>query len=306
MDARMDSGYFFIVTTEIIFVIGLITHVFIIAVNAIAWKRRTISTSDQVTISIVIIKVTLQLLVQIKVFLESFEEIYLLIILWISEVLFLSSVFSSIWLSTLLSIVLYLKISTRHNVVFLWLKMAIMKNILSLIITIVLVSIGYCSIISVIMYFSASQNSTQEYLLNNQELHQTMEAFYYIYHILPFIICLLSSLLLIISLTFHISQIRYTQNSASSLHVYYRTIKYTTVSLLTCALYIILNIMEGELNSDFSNFLWIICTTFHSMYIIYVTTTLRKHFSRVLLQLTNPLFREKEPNSNEQAVTVTS
>ncbi|KAG8548270.1 hypothetical protein GDO81_025884 [Engystomops pustulosus] len=300
----MDAGkWILIISTEIAFVIGLMTHVFLLNVIIVDWrKKRTISTSDQVILSIVISKLLLQCVIQIDILLNFLDEISPLFIDMINDIVLLSTILTSIWLSTLLSVTLYFKIVTLHNVIFLWIKKNIVENNFFLIIAVILVSTGLPSISISIGYFLKSGNSTQGCVFGDCSLDVAFGVLELVLNIFPFLTCFLSSLLLITSLALHIRRMRCTQHSTSSLKVYFKAIKFTVVSFLTCVLYIILNIADvytKGLESRFYYFLAMICAILHSMYITYARTTVKKSFSMVLLRLSSCLFRREKPNSSE-------
>ncbi|XP_056409791.1 taste receptor type 2 member 4-like [Hyla sarda] len=292
-----------VVTTEIAFILGLMTHVFIITVYVMDWRKgRTMSTSDQVIISVMISRMILQSLLQLRLFWELFctmcSPIYDLVI----KIFFFGAMFSSIWLSTLLGVVFYLKISNIHSVFFLQMRRLFSKRILCIIMASLLVSIGQTLVNHFCTQFLSFPNSTQII----QPIHE-IYAVFYISTFSPLLIFLLSSLFLITSLYLHIRHMRCNRNVTSNLDPYYRIIKYTTGSIFISLICVILFVVAERFHKMFGFLFftsaWIIFGTLQSMLLIYVTPKLKNPLSRILKSLSNCWMKREEPGDLEMTVT---
>ncbi|XP_056419465.1 taste receptor type 2 member 4-like [Hyla sarda] len=295
-----------VVTTEIAFILGLITHVFIIAVYVIdSRKGRTMSTSDQVIVSIMISRMILQSLIQLRLFRKFFctmcSPVYTLVIQFTNT----SALYSSFWLSTLLGVVFYLKISNIHSVFFLQMRRLFSKRILYIIMTSLLVSFGQtsltCLVINIHIVFS---NST------NYNVHEKIYARHAVYFGNIFVLLFirfLSSLFLITSLYLHIRHMRCNKNVTNSLDPYYRIIKYIAGSFFTFVLFFIISLVAVRFYDMFGFVMhssqWTTFETLQSMLLIYVTPKLKNPLSRILKSLSNCWMKREEPGDLEMTVT---
>ncbi|XP_072000307.1 taste receptor type 2 member 9-like [Engystomops pustulosus] len=288
-----------VVGTEMISAVGLMTHIFIIAVYVIDWKKTgNMAISDQVIISIVISKISLQIYIQLSLFWEKSCNIEDFLYSFLIDAGYDSAVYSFIWLSTLLSVVYYLKVSKFHNAFLLYLRGQLSKRILPVIFAVFLISIGLSVVNNGIYYKLFSQNSTQLLVPTDIDLDQAGVILLVLFNVIPFFICFMSWFLLITSLCFHVNQMKHNKQSTLSLDVYYRTMQYTTVSVINCAMYVAINILVQDYHCLFSififNFILTALSTFHSIYMICATTKLKKWFSRILRHGKNCLIRRND------------
>ncbi|KAM5164229.1 taste receptor type 2 member 64-like [Mantella aurantiaca] len=277
---------------------GLVIQSFIVAVNVIDWlKGRSVTGADKIISSIGISRIifhTAYLMSYVSKL--SFSEIPLIISMMIDFTL-QSSSFSSVWLSTLLSIFFYFKISTFHNIFFTGLKAIILRRVLHLIFASVLFSVLHSSMFYFTVPRMTFMNSTQYYISYYREA-QIISYLYIWWTALPLIIFFISSLLLIILLGFHMSRMNNHGNMTSSTDTYQRTMKFTVVSFMTCTFNIIVLLFRAftELINYFLLFVTInIFPVLHSALLIYVAKKLRHQFFRVFQCGTYCLSNRKSP-----------
>ncbi|KAG9465018.1 hypothetical protein GDO78_019059 [Eleutherodactylus coqui] len=232
------------------FLAGFLINAFIVVVNISEWKKgRPVSTADKVITSLGISRMVFQL----------------------------TSVCSSIFLSTLLSIVFCLKISTLHNAFLLRLKILVLNRVSQLIVVFVMMSFSHCLIFSLAANVEILKNSTLEIHFN---VLMDFDISALIFQITgPFLINFISSVLLIIYLYHHVSRMRSKRNTTSDMDPYYKTIKFTGFSLFCSTVYIIIQQTFPFCYYAFGllgfYFLWQLFPTLHSIYLIYVTAKLR-------------------------------
>ncbi|KAM4043889.1 taste receptor type 2 member 9-like [Anomaloglossus baeobatrachus] len=287
MDSELNlHNVSLLVGTEITFIVGLLTNVFIMAVNVIDWKKAgTLTTPDKVIISITISKMILQFIIQMNLFWGSPCIFYYLVVGFLLNVGYDSAIYSFIWFCTLLSVFYYLKVSNLRSDFLLNLRVSISKRILHIIIAIVLISTGLSLMSNGIHYKMSLWNATVFFSLDDIQLDRAKAFVLILFNMVPLIICFLSSVLLIFFLCFHVNQMKGIKNS-TSLDVYYKTIKITGISFINCAAYVAINICIQHYYCFFGvaifSFIVNALLAFHSIYIIFATTKLKKWFSRIL------------------------
>ncbi|KAG9464866.1 hypothetical protein GDO78_019267 [Eleutherodactylus coqui] len=270
------------------FLAGFIINAFIVAVNISEWKKgRMITTADKVITSLGISRMVFQVTCLLNVFGDIY--FYRLSVLFFASVLFLelSSIYSCIWLSTLLSVIFCLKISNLQNPFFLRLKILALNRVLHLIVASVVVSISFAFVYGLMAAFKIPHNSTQETYLNVYTGLSVLTLIFWCTG--PFLIYFISSVLLIICLYHHVSRMRSGRNTASHLDTYYKTIKFTGFSLFSSTVYLIIDMTYTYWYDVFGllgcYFFWQLFPTLHSIYLIYVTTKLRIQVSNIVHKL---------------------
>ncbi|KAM4043904.1 taste receptor type 2 member 14-like [Anomaloglossus baeobatrachus] len=259
----------------ITYILGLIIHFFMVGVSFIDWlKGRPLTTVDHLIIFIATSRIISQVVSLFHVFWIFFNGKFSAAYDIAIAITGSSSVDCNMWLSVLLSVFYSLKISNIHNSFFTKLKTIILQRVFGLIAVFVLLSIGSISVEALTTYMTIPRNLTQEanlhisriinfrqtqtsitYLVNfvsdihhvsvnstHDYLDQPVDAAFGIFlaGILgPLLILLLSSVLLMISLYFHIKQMKCNGKGTCSLDVYYRIITYITGSIFTSALCVI-------------------------------------------------------------------
>ncbi|KAG9463785.1 hypothetical protein GDO78_021071 [Eleutherodactylus coqui] len=287
-DSSITVGYQILVwAVGVSFLAGFLINAFIVAVNISEWKKgRPMSTADKVITSLGISRMVFQVLCLLNIIRDIYfyrrSSLFFVSVAYLE----LTSVYSSIWLSTLLSVVFCLKISTLHNAFFLRLKIFVLNRVSCLITGSVMVYLSYILIVSLIARFAISNNSTRG-TYNNLFLGLSISAHIFLISG-PVLIYFISSVLLIIHLYRHMSQMRSERNT-SHLDIYHKTIKFTGFSLLCSTVYILIEQTDSYCYNVFGllgcYFFWQIFPTLHSIYLIYVTTKLRIQVSNMVHKL---------------------
>ncbi|XP_066445138.1 taste receptor type 2 member 4-like [Eleutherodactylus coqui] len=287
--STLSLGYqILILAAGLSFLAGFIINLFIVAVNISEWKKgRPVSTADKVITSLGISRMVFQVTCLLNVFCDIY--FYRLSVLFFESVLFLelSSVYSSICLSTLLSVIFCLKIPNLQNPFFLRLKILALNRVLHLIVASVVVSISFAFVYGLMAAFKIPHNSTQETYLNAYIGLSILTLIFWSTG--PFLIYFISSVLLIIYLYSHMSQLRSGRTRTSHLDTYYKTMKFTGFSLFSSTVYIIIDqtysFWYDALGLLGVYFFWQIPPTLHSIYLIYVTTKLRIQVTNMVQML---------------------
>nr|DBA25505.1 TPA: hypothetical protein GDO54_009885 [Pyxicephalus adspersus] len=260
---------------------GLLIQSFIVAGNFSDWlKRRSITSADQIITSIGISRIfyhTAFLLSLISM--VCFPEIPE-IVSTLTEFIGNSSTIANIWLSTLLSIFFYIKISTFHNAFLLCLKTFILERVTYLIVAFVLLSLIYTSLNYFVLPMHFFSNGT-----HNHSLHYTEVTIILYVNILwiffPFLVFFIVVLLLIILLCFHMRRMNNGGNVTGNTDTYHRIITFTILSSLVCAFYLLINIFQMYMEILDMMWLYVIANIFpvvNSFLLIYVVMKLRNQF----------------------------
>ncbi|KAM3931046.1 taste receptor type 2 member 140-like [Leptodactylus fuscus] len=275
-----------VVAAGLTFLAGFLINVFIVAVTICEWEKgRPVSKTDQVITSLGVTRMIFQGVCLLKVI----WDLYKLSILFYAVVIVLeySFVFSNIWLSALLSVIFWLKISTLHNAFFLGLRRLVLNKVFLLTLVSMFVPLSYSLAYILIFSFRQSYNSTQE---TYENVFLGMDILIIIFFsAVPFLIYFISSVLLIFYLYHHIRQMRSERNGTNHLDTYYKTIKFTGFSLFCSTFYVMVMSTYPYCLDAFGilglYFFWQIFPTLHSMYLIYSTVKLRSQVSNMVLLL---------------------
>ncbi|CAN2390782.1 hypothetical protein PRIEUP_LOCUS819 [Pristimantis euphronides] len=284
-DPSITIGYQILILAEgLSFLAGFLINMFIVAVNISEWKKGgSMSTPDKVITSLgisrMVFPVGCMCYVIWDIYFYRLDSFFFIPV----EFLEITSVYSSIWLSTLLSVVFFLKISTLHNAFFLRLKILVLNRVFHLIVASVVVSSGYALLYCLTTFFKISHNSTYQ-TYDNVYIGFEFSGLIF-FHYGPFLIYFISSVLLIVYLSHHMRQMR-SKGSRTSHLAYSKTIKFTGFSLFCSSVYTIIALTASYYYKIFGltgiYFLWNIFPTLHSMYLIYVTAKLRVQVSNVV------------------------
>ncbi|XP_073484935.1 taste receptor type 2 member 50-like [Aquarana catesbeiana] len=279
---------------------GLVIQSFIVTVNIIDWmKGRLITGADKIITSIGISRIFFHAAFLLNLFLFAYLS-NITIIFSIFIFCALESLnFSNIWLSALLSIFFYFKISTSHNVFILRLKVIMSKRIIYLIIATFILSLGYTSMNGLLIFHIFFRNSTQAYTSVIMQQIEMLDYFKSLWNLLPLLMSFITSVLLIILLGLHTSRL----NNHGHADTYCRTITFTVFSFLACGLYTILNVVHVYMRL-LGVFWWYFITNvfpvLHSILLIYVATKLRNQFFRIVHCGTDYLFNRNTPGSRSR------
>ncbi|KAG9465701.1 hypothetical protein GDO78_017875, partial [Eleutherodactylus coqui] len=294
-----------LVLALITFIAGLVIHSFIIGVNVTDWwKGRSVTPVDHIVTSLGISRMGTQCANILYFFMDTFLRSSLhaqLNLFFIGPIFDLFS-HTNIWLTSLLSIVLCLKISNFHTRLFLYLRGVIVHRTVYLIGASILLS-AVNSLITLLLAIteissSETHNTTMTNLVTdcmytNSVYHATIVVFF------PFLSYCISSVLLFTSLYHHIKKMKMSSNLSINLETYYSVMKLVSFTFLCNTMYII-----GHFASPFYYYfhcvilIWLhvvmeFFPVLHSSYLIYRTTKLRSQMSKVLQSVTDFLFQRK-------------
>ncbi|KAG8548278.1 hypothetical protein GDO81_025892 [Engystomops pustulosus] len=297
-------------------VAGLVIHSFIIGVNVSDWWRgRSVTPVDHIVTSLEISRICAQCVNTLYFIIVTFRlrNPYSRIILAILDALYGFFVYANVWMTSLLSIVLCLKISNLHTRLFLYLRRMISHRTGRLIVAPVILST---------LYFSLSLWMTLTAMTNGGTHNNTMERHFLdctffnslytftIGTIVPLILYSISSVLLFVSLYHHTTRMKMSSNLSINLETYYSVMKlvsftfiYNTVFFtghIVCILYYYMNCMSLPWLYVTMDFL----PALHSSYLIYRTAKLRSQMSKVLQHVMDFLFQRKNAETRENLETV--
>lgn len=294
-----ETQYFLLLAPFAILISScLLIQLFIVVENIIDWlKRRSITGADKIIttlgISRIIFHTACLLHCFSAFFVSKFPEIFFTLTIVVQ-----TSVFSNLWLSTLLSVFFYFSISTSQNVFFLRLKAIILKRVSFLIITSVLLSLGYSTISFMVTFKTIFRNLTKFNITIIIQQQKLMTYSNVLWSIFPLLMFFTASALLINLLFFHERRMNNCGNAMSSTATYHRTMKFTVFSFMTCVFYTMLHVFEVYVNP--SNILCLhfirnIFPVLQSVLLIYVTAKLRNQFFRIVHCGTDWWFNRNPP-----------
>ncbi|XP_068135841.1 taste receptor type 2 member 50-like [Hyperolius riggenbachi] len=281
---------------------GLFTGTFIVAVNVTDWlKQRTMTAANQIITSLGLSRIILHILSIIDLFFtvcseDPFETSSVLFFIYVT------AVFSTVWLSVLLFFFFCFTISTFRSVFFLRLKTIISQRVTSLIIVFLLLSFGF-PVMTFLMVplLPCSGNSTEDDSSCDRQTDQFLTTLYAVWNFFPLLVFFISSILLVISLSSHVNRMKTRTNETSNTGTFYRTITFTVVSFLTFAFYITVAVAASfDLKATIPYFIDNIFPTLHSLTLIYVTTKLKNQFLQVICCKVECLFSRKAPEPNSR------
>ncbi|KAG9462079.1 hypothetical protein GDO78_014944 [Eleutherodactylus coqui] len=280
-----DIQYLGLLVPELISLIaGLVIHSFIIGVNVTDWwKGRSVTPVDHVITSLAICRMGAQCASNLhlyldKLFLKKLDSSVILVIIGVIYDLFS---YANFWLTTLLSIVLCLKISNFHTKLFLYLRKMIAHRTVYLIGALVLLSTFSCFI----PLLEAITEETKERIYNTTMDNSSTDC---------------SS----------INYMKMSSNLSINLETYYSVMKYVTFNFIYNAGYLIVDVVYVFYNyvyCEYPNWLLIVfgsLPALHSSYLIYRTAKLRSQMSKVLQNVTDFLFQKKYTETRENIEVV--
>ncbi|KAG9468566.1 hypothetical protein GDO78_022470 [Eleutherodactylus coqui] len=276
------ENHILVLAAALLSLAGFLINVFIIAVNISEWKKgKPVSTTDKIITSLGISRMVFQVVCLLNIIWYTYLYTPGSLFYMLGNFLQSTSIYSEIWLYTLLSAVFFFKISTFQNAFFLWLKILVLNRVSHLIVVSVMVSVSYALVNCLMFTLISSHNSTQDtydnLLMGVSEIILLKTG--------PFIIYLISSVLLLIYLYHHVSRMRSRNNTTSHLDTYYKTMKFAGFSIFYAAAYIITD--QTTFWSDILSYLVLefltqVFPTLHSIYLIYMTAKLRIQVSNMI------------------------
>lgn len=292
----------------VVFILALLSlQFFIVAVNVIHWlKGGSMTGVDKIITAIGITRFISSVAFPLHFLSNSCSAELGATFFLLNSFIGVSSGFSSIWLSALLSTFYCLMIPTFNNVFFLRLKTIISQRVVCLIISSVLLGFGYTLTLSLWIPYARNGILSYSEIIHDHYKFQILFTFNCLWNIFPVVMFFVSSVLLVFCLGFHIRQMKNHGNVLSSTDTYHKMIMFTVASFLTCVLCSIVNITERYAMELFGivwmYVFWNIFPVLHCISLIYATTKLRNEFFRIVHWGTDLLFWRKasEPDSREK------
>ncbi|KAG9466013.1 hypothetical protein GDO78_017364 [Eleutherodactylus coqui] len=302
-----------LVLALIALIAGLVIHSFIIGVNVTDWwKGRSVTPVDHIVTSLGISRMGIQCCNALYLIMATFlvsspdSPITLLIISLIYDLFS----YTNFWLTSLLSIVLCLKISNFHTRLFLYLRGMIAHRTVYFIGASVLIS-TFNSLINTFsemtkggMDNTTSHNVSMDCTFLNAMYSYTTGAFF------PLLFYCISSVLLFSSLYHHTTKMKMSSNLSINLETYYSVMKFVSFTFIYNTVYFIcFFVVLFYYYFNCANLGWLFMVSdflpvLHSSYIIYRTPKLRSQMSKVLQNVMDFLFQRKETEARENIEVV--
>ncbi|KAG9466926.1 hypothetical protein GDO78_015883 [Eleutherodactylus coqui] len=294
---------------------GLVIHSFIIGVNVTDWwKGRSVTPVDQIVTCLGISRMCSESANILHFFIDLiFQGNLNSRVTLVIAMVYNFSTSANIWLTSLLCIVFWLKISNFHTRLFVYLRGMIVHRTVYLIGASVLISAVNSLITMLISITEDSSGGTYNKSMTNSityckridhVYHVTIGAFF---SLLSYSI---SSVLLFTSLYHHTTKMKMSSNLSINLETYYSAMKfvaftfiYNTVYLLCyfyCVFYYYIHCVYLSWLIIVMGFLPVL----HSSYLIYRTAKLRSQMSKVLRNVTDFLFESKDIETRENIEVV--
>ncbi|KAG8548280.1 hypothetical protein GDO81_025894 [Engystomops pustulosus] len=272
-----------LITSLMAITFGLVIHSIIIGVNVSDWWRgRSVTPVDHIVTSLGISMMCCQcILTLFHVFINLFLHVNVVII----DVVYNLCVLTSLWLTSLLSIVLCLKISNLHTRLFLYLRRMISHRT------------------------GATNNQTMANRFQDCMYINAMHTFT-TGTFLPLLFYSISSVLLFVSLYHHTTRMKMSSNLSINLETYYSTMKLVSFTFMYNTVYLfshITSLLYHHLYCSTSPWIHVVLDflpVLHSSYLIYRTAKLRNQMSKVLHNVMDYLFQRKTTENIENTEIV--
>ncbi|KAG9462019.1 hypothetical protein GDO78_015097 [Eleutherodactylus coqui] len=295
----------FLVLALIALIAGLVIHSFIIGVNVTDWwKGRPVTAVDHIVTSLGISRMCSQSIATLGLFLITlFSSIQHLraVILTMAG---LSNFFMYVnyWLTSLLSILFYLKISNLQTRLFLYLRRMIVDKTVYFIVAAVLLSAVSSGITFMKTFTKNIYGGTYNTMKANFSTNCTSFGLIFSFTIvasIPMFFSCISSVLLFTSLYHHTAKMKMSSNLSIKLETYYSVMKFISFTLIYKTIYYF-----GFFTCTFFNYfycarlVWLYIVleflpALHSCYLIYRTAKLRSQMSKALQVVTDFLLQRK-------------
>ncbi|KAG8548649.1 hypothetical protein GDO81_024684 [Engystomops pustulosus] len=278
-----DSDVLYLVSFLMALIVGLGIHSFIIGVNVSDWWRgRSVTPVDLFVTSIGISRICCQCILTIFHVLNMFVHVNLVII----DVVYNFCVLTSLWLTSLLSIVLCLKISNLHTRLFLYLRRMILPRTGRLIVASILLSV-LSSLVILVTGITGLTNgeiyNTTMSGLSIKHLYNYAMAYFF-----PLLFYSISSVLFFVSLYHHITRMKMSSNLSINLETYYSAMRFVSFTFIYYTIYFIADFVcvyyyyVYHVNFSWLDLLLNFLPALHSSYLIWKTAKLRNRMSKVL------------------------
>ncbi|KAG9462518.1 hypothetical protein GDO78_013956 [Eleutherodactylus coqui] len=305
-----------LVPALIALIAGLVIHSFIIGVNVTDWwKGRSVTPVDHIVTSLAISRMGAQCVNTLysyvdELFLRHLDSPVTLVIM---NVIYDFFAYTNTLLTSLLSIVLCLKISNFHSRLFLYLRGMIVPRTVYFIGAAVLLSAFTCFNFLFVTITKATKDGTYYTTMNNSSLDCT-SINYIRNHIIgsffPFLFYYISSVLLFTSLYHHTTKMKMSSNLSVNLETYYSVMKYVFFTFIYNTVYFIVEVVCVYHYFAYCVYLIWLYTVFdflpvlHSSYLIYRTAKLRSQMSKALQNIIDFLFQRKDTETRESIEVV--
>ncbi|KAG9466555.1 hypothetical protein GDO78_016423 [Eleutherodactylus coqui] len=300
-----DTDVLYLVPTLIALIAGLVTHSFIIGVNVTDWwKGRSVTSVDHIVTSLGISRICSQCANTLYLFIyplsrknmDSRGIVYDLLI------------HANMWLTSLLCIVLCLKISNFHSRLFLYLRGMILHRTVYFIGASVLLSAVNSLITFLLAIPKISSGGTYNTTMDN--LFMDCMFINSVYNVtigvsFPLLFYCISSVLLFTSLYHHTTKMKRSRNLSINLETYYSVMKFISITFIYNTVYFICYIcciLHYYVYCMMPAWLLIVLDflpVLHSSYQIYKTAKLRSQMSKVLQNVLNFVFQRKDTETRE-------
>ncbi|KAG9463326.1 hypothetical protein GDO78_021970 [Eleutherodactylus coqui] len=289
----------------IVLIAGLLIHSFIIGVNVTDWwKGRSVTPVDHIVTILGISRMCVQCSITLYVFLIRIYRKKLdsqRTVVNISTV-YAFFAYANLWLTTLLSIVFYLKISNFHSRLFLYLRGMIVHRIVYFIVAAVLLSTISCLMPFIVGIPVEAKDGVNNKTINNLYKHCIYSKTLYNYIIVgsfPKLFSCVSSVLLFTSLYHHIIKMKMSSNLSINLEAYYAAMKFISFTFIYSIIYFVVqSVITLYYFFHCVNLIWLrivleFLPALHSSYLIYRTAKLRSQMFKVLQNLIDFLLQRK-------------
>ncbi|KAG9468379.1 hypothetical protein GDO78_022864 [Eleutherodactylus coqui] len=306
----------FLVLALIALIAGLLIHSFIIGVNVTDWwKGRPVTPVDHIVTCLGVSRMGAQCADTLYYYVDALflshldSPVTLLTIGSIYEFF----TYANGWLTSLLSIVLCLKISNFHSRLFLYLRGMIAHRTVYFIGAAVLLSAFNCLIFLTISIAKVTKGGTYNKTIQNSSLNCTYSTSLYTYTIgvfFPLLFYCISSVLLFTSLYHHTTKMKMSSNLSINLETYYSVIKFVSFTFMFNTLYFFghfVCVIYYYFYCAGLNWLYIsldFLPVLHSSYLIYKTAKLRSQMSKVLQNVMDFIFQRKDTETRENIEVV--
>uniref|UniRef100_A0A673U054 Taste receptor type 2 n=2 Tax=Suricata suricatta TaxID=37032 RepID=A0A673U054_SURSU len=296
MPSTVEVTYLILIAGEL--TVGIWGNGFIVLVNCTGWlQRKDVSMIDIILVSLATSRICLLCVISIDGFLLllSPPEYVRSKMISIVDAFWTLSNHSSVWLTACLSIFYLLKIANISHPFFLWLKLKVNRIILGLFLTSFLTSI----IISVFLKefswehlnINPKENRTWEFKLRNPPSNFKV-IMLNLWALVPFALCLISFLLLLVSLFRHIKQMKLyaTGPRDSSTEAHMKAIKavviFALLFIMYYAVFLIVTssflIPQGKFVLMFGGIVALLFPSSHAFILIMGNSKLREALLKVL------------------------
>ncbi|XP_044531622.1 taste receptor type 2 member 7-like [Gracilinanus agilis] len=283
------------------FSIGVLVNIFIGLVNYMNWvKTRKISTLDFILTGLAISRIILLCTITSTIILlgSYFKNNLENKLKYLKFPWYLSTL-SSAWFDACLNVFLFLKIASFSHPVFLWLKWRVYKLVIRMLMGCLIISLLILLPLTektppIFFYQRNKANISEMTEIDNTELLLST-IFFYMGNLLPFILCLISCFLLVLSLWRHTQkmQLKFRDSRDPSTQAHMKAIKFTISFLFLFALYhvaIIIGVLSlilfaNNLTVMFAMIVMAIYPLAHSIILILENSKLRQALLKVFWKL---------------------